>query len=112
MNSNSGTAVDYSDFTVRKVKQTFGITTIEGGSFFPAIKPIAPGNMLTEFLEETLPLAVALQSEKAKSELLISPILVEVRKILKREVSFFSGQEFTVDAAIGLSGICDFLMSR
>ena len=68
--------------------------------------------MLTEFLKETLPLAVALQSEKAKSELLISPILVEVRKILKREVSFFSGQEFTVDAAIGLSGICDFLMSR
>ena len=49
MNSNSGTAVDYSDFTVRKVKQTFGITNIEGGSFFPAIKPIAPGNMLTEF---------------------------------------------------------------
>ncbi len=102
----------YSDFTVRKVKQTFGITTIEGGSFFPEIEPIAPGAMLTEFLKETLPLAVALQSEKAKSELLISPILVEVRKILKREVSFFSGQEFTVDAAIGLSGICDFLMSR
>ncbi len=102
----------YSDFTVRKVKQTFGITTIEGGSFFPDIEPIAPGAMLTEFLEETLPLAVALQSEKAKSELLISPILVEVRKILKREVSFFSGQEFTVDASIGLSGICDFLMSR
>ena len=89
MNSNSGIAVVYSNFTVRKVKQTFGITTIEGGSFFPAIKPIAPGNMLTEFLEEILPLAVALQSEKAKSELLISPILVEVRKILKREVSFF-----------------------
>jgi hypothetical protein len=104
--------VAYSDFTVRKVKQTFGITTIEGGSFFPEIKPIAPGAMLTEFLEETLPLAVALQSEKAKSELLISPILVEVRKILHREVSFFSGQEFTVDVALGLSGICDFLMSR
>ena len=102
----------YSDFTVRKVKQTFGITTIEGGSFFPTIEPIVPGAMLTEFLEETLPLAVALQSEKAKSELLISPILVEVRKILKREVSFFSGQEFTVDAAIGLSGIYAFLMSR
>jgi hypothetical protein len=115
MNSDElilGTAVAYSDFTVRKVKQTFGITTIEGGSFFPEIEPIVPGAMLVEFLEETLPLAVALQSEKAKSELLISPILVEVRKILKREVSFFSGQEFTVDAAIGLSGICDFLMSR
>jgi hypothetical protein len=73
--------VAYSDFSVRKVKQTFGITTIEGGSFFPDIEPIAPGSMLTEFLNETLPLAVALQSEKAKSELLISPILVEVRVV-------------------------------
>ncbi len=45
----------YSDFTVRKVKQAFGITTIEGGSFFP---PIAPSPMFTEFLEETLPLGL------------------------------------------------------
>jgi hypothetical protein len=104
--------VAYSDFTVRKVKQTFGITTIEGSSFFPALQTIVTSPMLTEFLEETLPLAVALPSEKAKSELLISPILVEVRKILKHEVSFFSGQEFTVDVELGLAGTCDFLMSR
>jgi hypothetical protein len=104
--------VAYSDFTVRKVKQTFGITTIEGSSFFPALQTIVTSPMLIEFLEETLPLAVALPSEKAKSELLISPILVEVRKILKHEVSFFSGQEFTVDVELGLVGTCDFLMSR
>ncbi len=35
-----------------------------------------------------------------------------MRKILRHEVSFFSGQEFTVDAEQGLSGVCDFLMSR
>lgn len=40
---NSGTAVEYSDFTVRKVKQTFGITTIEGGSFFPEIAHLNVG---------------------------------------------------------------------
>jgi hypothetical protein len=102
----------YSDFTVGKVKQAFGITTIEGSSFFPAMPPIAPSQTLVDFLAETLPLAVALPSEKAKSELLISPILVEVRKYLKREVSLFSGQDFTVDAALGLSGLCDFLLSR
>jgi hypothetical protein len=108
----AGVTVAYSDFTVRKVKQAFGITTIEGSSFFPALQAIVTSPMLTEFLEETLPLAVALPSEKAKSELLISPILVEVRKILKHEVSFFSGQEFTVDVELGLVGTCDFLMSR
>jgi hypothetical protein len=102
----------YSDFTVGKVKQAFGIQTIEGKSFFPSIAPVAPSSTLVEVLDETLPLAVALPSEKAKSELLISPILVEVRKYLKHQVSLFSGQDFTVDAATGLSGTCDFLISR
>jgi hypothetical protein len=102
----------YSDFTVRKVKQTFGISTIEGGSFFPELEPIVPSQTLLEILLETIPLAVASPSEKAKSELLISPILVEVRKYLKRQVSLFSGQDFTVDASLGLSGVCDFLLSQ
>ncbi len=102
----------YSDFTVRKVKQAFGITTIEGPSFFPELEPIAPSQTLLEVLLETIPLAVASPSEKAKSELLISPILVEVRKYLKRQVSLFSGQDFTVDASLGLSGVCDFLLSQ
>jgi hypothetical protein len=102
----------YIDFTVGKVKQAFGIQTIEGKPFFPTIAPVAPSSTLMEVLDETLPLAVALPSEKAKSELLISPILVEVRKYLKHQVSLFSGQDFTVDADLGLSGICDFLISR
>jgi hypothetical protein len=102
----------YRDFTVGKVKQAFGIQTIEGNSFFPIISPVTPTSTLLEVLEETLPLAVALPSEKAKSELLISPILVEVRKYLKRRVSLFSGQDFTVNAEVGLCGICDFLISR
>ncbi len=109
---NRAITMAYSDFTVGKVKQTFGIETIEGKTFFPTMPAVAPSSTLLEILDETLPLAVALPSEKAKSELLISPILVEVRKYLKRQVSLFSGQDFTVDAAVGLSGICDFLISR
>lgn len=102
----------YSDFTVGKVKQTFGIQTIEGVTFFPEISPVAPTSTLVEVLVENLPLAVALPSEKAKSELLISPILVEVRKYLKRQISLFSGLEFTVNPEVGLSGVCDFIISR
>jgi hypothetical protein len=104
--------MSYSDFTVGKVKHTFGIETIEGKTFFPLIVPVMPSSTLLEILDETLPLAVASPSEKAKSELLISPILVEVRKYLKRRVSLFSGQDFPVDASVGLVGICDFLISR
>ncbi len=102
----------YSEFTLRKAKQAFGLTTVEAGRFLPPTEPIAPSVYLTESLIEGLPLATATGSEKARSELIISPILVEVRKILQRQVSLFSGEDFTVEPELGLSGICDFLISR
>ncbi|WGV27194.1 hypothetical protein [Halotia branconii] len=104
--------MSYSDFTLKKVKQTFGITTVEDQPFLPKIEPIAPGITLSAFLEESLPLAIATGSEKARSELIISPVLLEVRKLLQRKISLFSGVDFTVDPASGLSGVCDFLLSR
>jgi len=104
--------MSYSEFTIRKVKQAFGLNTVEGKRFLPEINPIAPSITLAAFLEETLPLAIATGTEKARSELIISPVLVEVRKILQRQVSLFSGTDFTVDPASGLSGVCDFLISR
>ncbi|ALF54926.1 hypothetical protein ACX27_22235 [Nostoc piscinale CENA21] len=102
----------YSDFTIRKVKQTFGINTIEGEKFLPEIKPIAASDTLSNFLAESLPLAIATGSEKARSEFIISPVLLEVRKILQRKISLFSGADFTVVPALGLTGVCDFLLSR
>lgn len=51
--------MSYSDFTFRKVKQTFGINTIENQKFLPEIKPIAASGTLTDFLAESLPLAIA-----------------------------------------------------
>ncbi len=105
--------MSYSEFTtVGKVKQAFGLTTVEGVRFLPEIEPITPSATLTDFLEESLPLAVATGSEKARSELIISPVLLEVRKILHHQISIFSGEEFTVEPEKGLSGICDFLISR
>ncbi|WP_392534307.1 hypothetical protein [Nostoc sp. C117] len=102
----------YSDFSIRKAKENFNLTLVEGGSFFPKIEPLAPSPYLVEFLQESIPLAIAMGSEKARSELIISPILFEMRKILDRKISFFSGEEFTVDPTVGLNGICDFLISK
>jgi hypothetical protein len=104
--------MSYSEFTLKKVKQAFGLNTIEGVRFIPEIIPLTPSVTLTSFLEESLPLAIATGSEKARSELIISPVLLEVRKILNRQISLFSGAEFTVDPDLGLNGICDFLLSR
>ncbi|MCC3435172.1 MAG: hypothetical protein EAZ39_15680 [Oscillatoriales cyanobacterium] len=102
----------YSQFTtISKVKEAFNLTTVEGIRFFPKIAPIQPSISLAATLEETLPLAVATGSEKARSELIISPVLVEVRRIVNRQISLFSGEDFNVDESLGLNGRCDFLIS-
>lgn len=38
--------------------------------------------------------------------------MLEVRRQLNAEISLFSGTEFTVDPAQGLTGICDFILSK
>jgi len=102
----------YSDFTLRKVKQSFGLTAVEGGRFLPEVEPIAPSAILAGLLEDTVPWAIAVGTEKAKSELIIAPTLLEVKRLLNRQISVFSGTDFTVDTAAGLNGVCDFLISR
>ena len=49
----------YSDFTLRKVKQSFGLTAVEGGRFLPELEPIAPSAILAGLLEDTVPWAIA-----------------------------------------------------
>lgn len=100
----------YSSFTLAKAKKDFGLTTAEGGRFLPPIDPIAPSSRLQEALED-LPWAIAVGSEKAKSEGIIYPILQEVRRIFDNQVSLFSGRDFTVDANKGLNGYVDYLIS-
>jgi hypothetical protein len=102
----------YSQFTtIGKVKQAFGIKTVEGKRFLPEVEPIAPSETLVNYLDQTLPVAIAVSTEKARSEGIIAPILMEVRSILHKQVSVFSGEEFNVDESVGLNGVCDFLLS-
>ncbi|MEM6427567.1 MAG: hypothetical protein AAF728_20775 [Cyanobacteria bacterium P01_D01_bin.128] len=102
----------YRDFTLRKVKQAFDLQTVEGGRFLPPTPPLEPSNMLQELINSYLPWAIAVGSEKAKSEMIVAPILWELKRLLNRDVSVFSGRDFTVDSSLGLNGICDFLISR
>jgi len=102
----------YSQFTIEKVKQDFHLTTVEGVHFFPdSLEPIVPSPRLQGILED-LPWAIAVDTEKARSEVIINPVLLEVRRILERKISVFSGEEFNVDVSVGLNGVCDFLISR
>ncbi|BAZ31180.1 hypothetical protein NIES4074_36520 [Cylindrospermum sp. NIES-4074] len=102
----------YSQFTtIGKAKEAFGLKTQEGGRFIPANQRIEVSDTLKAYLEESILIASS-ASEKARSEGIIYPVLLEVRKILNRQISLFSGEDFTVDEAVGLNGMCDFLLSR
>ncbi|NJR74895.1 MAG: hypothetical protein HC773_17190 [Scytonema sp. CRU_2_7] len=101
----------YSDFTLAKSKNTFGLTLDETRNLFRNVPGVQPSDLLTRLLDENLPLATAINSEKARSEFLIAPILSEVRRQLDYRISLFSGTEFNVDPTQGLSGFCDFLLS-
>ena len=46
-----------------------------------------------------------------RSELIIAPMLIELRKQTGRTIGFFSGVDFTIDPSQGLNGVCDYLIS-
>ena len=102
----------YSQFSVEQIKTNFGINLTRTVDLFADIPEIEPSSFLQETLQFNLPLALEINSEKARSELIVAPILVEIKKLLPERMSLFSGREFNVDPARGLSGYCDFLISR
>jgi len=101
----------YSDFSLARVKKDFGLTLDESRNLFVDTKPVSPSEILTTILIDYVPLATFISTEKARSEFLIAPILAEVRRLLNKRVSLFSGKDFTVDPERGLQGFCDYIIS-
>ena len=101
----------YSDFDLKTVKQKLGVHLTEQEGLFSSVPDIVVSLSFQEILQENVPLARAINTEKARSELIIANILVELRKILKHQISLFSGIEFNVDKEKGLNGFCDFIIS-
>lgn len=102
----------YSDFKLADLKQRFHLIIDENVDLFSETLSVPVSAWLTETLHETLSLALAINTEKVRSELLIAPILVELRKQTGRTTSLFSGVDFPVDDTQGLNGICDYIISQ
>ena len=101
----------YSNFTLNTVLEAFDLEEVDAAGIFADIAPIAPSTLLSTVLERNVPLAFAIGTEKAKSELIVAFVLVELREHFERRISFFSGIDFNVNAEDGLTGVCDFLVS-
>jgi hypothetical protein len=102
----------YSKFTLSRAVEDFELTVREESNLFAGIQPVDPTPLLSEILSENLPWAVAVGSEKARSEGIINPVLLEVKRQLGGQIGVFSGEEFNVDIEADLNGFCDFLVSR
>jgi hypothetical protein len=101
----------YSDFTIDNVRAKLGVE-LRQAAFVPQLPLSEVSDWLKKSLELGMALAIDVDSEKARSEFIIAPILLELRSLAHGKVSIFSGQDFTIDKELGLSGACDFLIAR
>ena len=101
----------YSDFKLKEIVKQFDLTLNENLDLFATIPEVEASEILKVMLKENAALAVDINTEKARSELIIAPILLEVRRQLNYQIGLFSGSEFNVSPEQGLNGICDFLIS-
>ena len=103
--------MSYSSFTLDSVKTEFQLEIAMPTNLFCDIAPVAPSAHLTTELERNVPVALAIGTEKARSEMIVGDVLLELREHFERQISLFSGIDFSVDAEKGLTGVCDFLVS-
>ena len=64
----------YSNFTLPQVIKTFNLQLQEVPDLYHSIPPLEPSPELQRILTENIPLALAINTEKARSEFLIAPL--------------------------------------
>jgi len=106
-----GGVMTFSDFTFDALSKKFGLKFDFRTRFIHTIAPATPGPMSAEWLKRHYSLASSIPNERARAELLITPMLLEARNQSPNPISYFPGFEFNVDPANGLCGYCDYILS-
>ena len=101
----------YSEFTLSRLRESFSLNLEEPQNLFAHCLPIVAIDFLKISIQENLSLAIAINTEKARSELIIAPVLLEVRRKLNFRIGFFSGSEFNIDSAQRLTGCCAHILT-
>jgi len=100
---------NYSDFTLDHLQEIFGvrnqITDLNLTSY-----EITPSDWLKLSLEKSQ--LIPTFRVKAKSELLVMPVLVELTCLNVNKFNLFSGYTFDVDSSQALKGQCGFILTK
>ena len=102
----------YSDFDLKKAVHTFALTEVRDTDVFIDVEPLDPSDFLLVWLEKFAPVALGVNSERARSEFIIAPMLAEAKLRAGASVTVLPGVTFDVDKAQGLAGFCDYLITR
>lgn len=99
----------YSDYSLKALQENCNIDNTRK-KFGLCKKLIPPSQLLQDVLlrNELLPI----NSEKARSELIVTPILVEWLQNNPNKLQYFSGNTFDVLPEKALKGRCDFLFTK
>ena len=96
----------YSNFKkISQVTKKFGLKA-RLTPLFDAVPPKSASEWLLKSLE--IAYKAPATTEKAKSERLVSPILMEVVQWFEKNVTLFSGEEININSLDDLAGPCDF----
>ncbi len=101
----------YSNYTLKKVKEDFNLEIIENKNLFLETTAVDISEHLQTSLAYNVPLAMAIGTEKIRSELIVSNVLLELKQHLNDAMSLFSGIKFDVDKDKDLNGFCDYILS-
>jgi hypothetical protein len=101
----------FREFSLARVQQEFELR-IRDEDLFSRVPSVAVRPEFAATLNDGVALAVQVGTEKARSEWVIAPFLLELRAQMNRSFGLFSGVEFNVEPARGLNGVCDFVLSR
>ncbi len=102
----------YSNFTLETVRENFQLESVQSLGVFSDIAPVSPRDHFISDLAKKVSVASAVNTEKARSELIVADVLFELLEYFNQRISLFSGIEFNVDVEEGLTGVCDFLISK
>ena len=101
----------YGDFSLSLLLQKFNLQLETSQDYFVRSASVTLEGAFLARLKRHAALAVAISTEKARSEFIIAPLLLEVFERTDQPVRFFSGVELNPAPELGLCGFCDFLYS-
>ena len=101
----------YNKFTMAQLRKEYQLVITGQSALFADVPPAVISDWLRQTLAKQTETAFRSGSEKARSEYLIAPILIEVYEQSRDRATLFSGVEFDVDRKRGLAGFCDFLFT-